>query len=356
MDQVDQAIRHQLLKPLHRRQSKLSDQISYMQALERLDERAIGAQLVCETRTALFPKGPKSGIGNWSDPEHVIKMISLAKALYIARRIPTDLYLMFVVDPVQKFHEQRWTNGVYDRELAPIEKAMRKVEQDHGLKNNEYWKLSEAPAEFIYLSDQYNSILDQKLLEALIEFGLEDIVKLKEQSPSEFKMSRERGRRSIFHSNEHLAALRDAVVRFQKDAIRAASAGAYSAAIISLGAGVEGLLLIRCMKSPHKAKRILKRIPKRLRPKHFDDPTRWQFETLIEVCFEAGWLSKVETEIAEFFPAGLAHLLRNMRNFVHPGRTVREAPWLAAGQREYEDAQVIYTVLLGVLGKVRTKK
>ena len=80
------------------------------------------------------------------------------------------------------------------------------------------------------------------------------------------------------------------------------------------------------------------------------------FETLIEVCLEAGWLPPVETSVARYDTAGLAHLLRLMRNHVHPGRHAREKPWSETDEREYQDADAIYVVLPSTLGKVRRSK
>ena len=48
-------------------------------------------------------------------------------------------------------------------------------------------------------------------------------------------------------------------------------------------------------------------------------------------------------------PYSLAHALRLTRNYVHPGRPVRERPWVEPGEEEYMNAEAIYTALLSVI-------
>jgi hypothetical protein len=150
----------------------------------------------------------------------------------------------------------------------------------------------------------------------------------------------------VFHKDEITSALKDIVVRYEEDAHRAASAKAYSAAITLLGAGLEGLLLLRCLRSKQKSLRVARALPKQQRPRFPDDPTKWSFETLIDTCLAAGWLPPVSTSVAQYNPAGLAHILRLMRNYVHPGRHARERPWSVADKDDYKDAEAIYVTLM----------
>ena len=159
----------------------------------------------------------------------------------------------------------------------------------------------------------------------------------------------------MFHKEEHVDALRDIVLRYEDDARRAASAKAFSAAVTLLGAGVEGLLVLRCLRSRKKAARVSQNLSRRLRPRKGDDPMTWKFESLIEVCLRAGWLPPIETASLHLDSAGLAHLLRLMRNHVHPGKRAREKPWVETDDREYDDAEAIYQILLSTLGAVSRK-
>jgi hypothetical protein len=174
-----------------------------------------------------------------------------------------------------------------------------------------------------------------------------------ETNTQEFDRLRERGRRSVFHHGEYVLALKDVISQSERDGRKAAEVGAYSAAITSLGGAVEGLLLLRCLRSPHKAVRIAKKLPRRLIPRQADDPTTWSFEVLVEVCFAAGWLPPLDSSIAQYDSSALAHRLRRLRNYVHPGKRARERPWAETDEREYEDVEAIYVLLDSTLAKVR---
>jgi hypothetical protein len=144
----------------------------------------------------------------------------------------------------------------------------------------------------------------------------------------------------------------DVVIRCEYDATRAASAKAYLAAVTSLGAGLEALLLLRCLGSPHKARKIAEGLARGRRRRFPIDLTKWTFNQLIDVCLGAGWLPPVESELATYSPADLANILRLMRNYVHPGRQVRERPWVEVDERDYKDADAIYLILLSAFGRV----
>jgi hypothetical protein len=344
------------LKPLVRRSVRLNDRENLVEALNRLDDRALGQGVLSELRDILFPSRRTKDDRSCKDPVRVAEAVARAKVLYASRRISTHQYVLFATHPVEGVRDGRWMDGHYDEELAPIAQALSAIEEKHGLEPDETWSRGQAPREYNCLNREYEAVLDRKLVEVLREFDLDDLAHLKERSPTEFERLRERGRRSLFDREEYAPAIRDIVVRYEKDARRAAAVGAYSAAVTSLAAGVEGLLLLRCLRSSQKASRIAKALRKRLQPPSPDDPKTWRFETLIEVCLEAGWLSPVETSVARYDTARLAHQLRRLRNQVHPGRYARERPWSETDEREYQDADSLYVVLLSVLGKVRRGK
>lgn len=353
---MDEKIRRLLLKPLVRRSQGADDREALVEALNRLDDRALGENALIQLRDILFSPPSEKQKRTWKDPIRVAASVVGAKVLYDSRRLSTQEYVFFALTPVEQLRDARLDDGHYDKELVSINQAMKVIEEAHGLGPDSYWLLTEAPEEYVRLSRQYEAVLDMKLLETLREFELDDLADLKERSPAEFDRLRERGRRSVFHREEYAPAIRDIVVRYEKGARRAAEVGAYSAAITSLGAGVEGLLILRCLRSNQKASRISKGLQRRLRPRSPDDPKTWTFETLVEVCLEAGWLPPIETPVARYDSASLAHQLRRMRNHVHPGRHARERPWSETDEREYQDAESIYVVLLSMLGKIRRDK
>ena len=356
VDDVDPKVRRYLLKPLSRRQQRVLDQTAYLEALSRLDDRVVGEDILEQLRDAVSSTRSIAPSQRWTDPAEVARRVAFAKALYASRRISLHEYVIFAISPVEFLHDERWIEGHYDDELKPISQTIEKIEKEHGLGPDEYWLRGQGPKEHISLNRQYEASIEEKFVEMLREFGLDDLADLKEQSPKEFELLRERGRRSVFHKDEYIPAIKDVVIQYEKEAHDSSTVGAYSAAVTSLGAGVEGLLLLRCLRSPHKASRISKALPKRLRPRAPDDSSTWSFETLVEVCLAAGWLPSIETEIARYDTAALAHVLRLMRNYVHPGKRARERPWSQTDEQEYRDAEAIYSVLISTLGHIRRRR
>ena len=350
-EEVQRKIRRHSLKPITIRGIHGADRKAVVKALERLAVVAMFDDLVEQNKDILSIRRKEKAATFYKHSDLAVKSIAYTRALYEARRINTQRYVFLAIWEAEMMREERWMSGQYDEQLIPIGKAMKKIEKENGLKDDEYWRIGEGPEEYELLNKQYNAVLNQKFIQLLKEVGLSDLASMKRNDPSELDRLYERGRRSAVHANEYSAALRDIVIRYEKDAQHAASVKAYTAAITLLGAGAEGLLLLRCMRSKQKARQLAKELPNKKRPQHPDDPTKWTFEQLIEVCLRADWLVPIETTIGKISTAGLAHVLKNMRNQVHPGRLARESPWLEIEERDYLDAEAIYRVLLSTMIK-----
>jgi len=353
MDDLDRKIRRDLLKPLVRRSQGGFDKKALNSALGTLEERALGEHLLGEVRSYFDSKSKKMSRRSWEDAGEAKKAVDIAKVMYVSRRLSTQEYTFYALLPVEEYHGK-----LMYHELEPINKKLRDIRDQHGLEPDYDWPRGKGPKEYIKLNKQWDDAYESKFIEALREFGLGDLADLKMRDSERFDQLRERGRRAVFHRDEPIPAIRDIVVRYEADARRAASVSAYSAAVTSLGAAIEGLLVLRCIKSLTKAIRIAGGLPKRIRPSsHFlKEPTAWHFETLIEVCYKAGWLPQFKTDTARFNATGLAHLIRLLRNHVHPGRHFRERPWSEIDQRDFNDAESIYTVLFKALGKTLQDK
>lgn len=341
-------IRRILLKPMARRRKRARDAKAVLTALSRLDDRTIGDVLVSQERDVISNRSLILHRNSWKDPVAAKKFIALVRALFHSRRLSRSEYVFYASSPVESIHEKRWFDDVYN-ELGPISERLNLIAKTHGLGRDEYWPIGKGPAEHEELNNQYSTILDKYLIKTFREFDLNDLADLREANETEYERLRERGRRAAFHSDEIAPAVRDIIIRYEEDARKAAIVNAYSAAVILLGAAIEGLLLLRCLRSKQKAIKIAKKLPQRLRPRHAADFITWKFETLISVCSEAGWLPPVSTPLADYKSEGLAHVLREMRNHVHPGRQARERPWSEMEERDYMDAHAIYIVLLSVV-------
>lgn len=354
--EINRAVKRNLIKPLIKKSKHVGDQESFNIALERLDQLALSTRELPQVRSVFDSERQKRATLSQDNPEYIKSLIDLANILYEMRRISTQEYVYFACFHVINLHEDRWLNNQYDKELRPVYKAIVSIEKKHGLSPDEYWPKGKGPKEYKILSEQYSAILERKLIETLREFGLNKLADLKETQPEEFDKLVERGRRALAHRDEYVLALKDIIDRYVEDARRSASVNAYSSAVTSLAASAEGLLLLRCLKSKHKASSIAKTMPKCYKPKRGNDPTTWKFQTLIEVCSKAGWFNRIESKVAVYYPSKLADWLRSMRNYVHPSRRAKQRPWLEADEREYKDAEAIYVILHSALGKARSTK
>ena len=354
-DHWDRKIRRRPFKRLVPRRGQ-ADRVGYSEALRRLDERANGEAALRQMQSYLNEIRSSARSVDWKDPVHAAKMVTLAKVLYASGRISRHEYVFYATVPVEDIHEHRMLNGAYRDELEPINKALTQLHQEYGLGPDEYWPRGEGPKEYIELNCEYEDVSSAQFRKALEEFGLPDLAAFAAEFNEEFQRFRERGRRSVFHREENIFALRDIILQYEKEARDAAKVSAYSVAITALGSAVEGLLLLRCLSSPRKSACMAQQLPRSRRPRHPEDPASWRFEELIEVCLAAGWLTPVETSIAEYSTANLAHFLRHLRNYVHPGKRMRERPWSATDEREYQDAEAIYVVLSTRLRRFRTSQ
>ena len=77
---------------------------------------------------------------------------------------------------------------------------------------------------------------------------------------------------------------------------------------------------------------------------------------MVQVCDTANWTSLVKTEYANFKPAGLADILRRVRNNIHPGRHAKDKPWSEITARDYKDAHAIYQIMLNKLAGIGYRK
>ena len=352
---MDRIVRKALLKPLARRRTNPASRNALSEALDRLDKRAFASAYVPELAQMQRAAQANRTPGSWKDPEAARLSIVFAQALFTARRKSGQEYTFLVAIAAEGVHEGRIADGTYP-ELKEIQQSIEAVRQCHGLAHDEYWPVGEGPHEYQELNARFEAACENRFIETLHEFEVHDIATLVQNNRGEFDRRRERGRRAFFHKGEVAPVITDIVVRYEADARRAASVGAYSAAITLLGAAMEGLLLLRCLRSKRKAQEVAAALPKKKRPRATNDPTAWTFDTLIDTCMSAGWLPVVSTQLTTIRPDALAHILRRMRNHVHPGRVANERPWIEADEHEYNDAEAIYATLFATVSGSHSRK
>lgn len=344
MKQRSADVRRHLLKPLVRRRTSPAQLSKVEAAFRELEERAAASSVLPELAAQQKQARTNRPKDHWKDPITAKSHIDFAFAMYLARRISLQEYIFMVSHSVEGVHDGRIADKTYP-ELEELSCAMRQIEQKHGLGPGEYWLTKDAPPEYCRLSSKWSAAANRRFVETLNELEGHDVASLFQRDKGEFERLRERGRRSFFHKDELIPALADTVKRYELEAKTAAQAAALTAAVTMLGAAMEGLLLLRCLRSRAKATRTAKNLSPKLRPRDPSALTRWSFDNLIQVCLHAGWLPLIDTPSISIKPDGLAHLLKQMRNQVHPGRVCSDRPWIEATQREFDDAELIYSTL-----------
>lgn len=343
------------LKPLVRRKAGLATRPRIIAALDNIARRANATEILpvlAERQRAAreaLPTGGRKG------PASAASLIKFGFVLFEARRMSLQEYIFLVDCSAEPVHSDRILAKTYS-EMDELSAKLKAVEEAHGLGPNQYWPAGTGPDEYQRLNKAWETASDKRFAETLKELEGGAATQLYIADPTEYRRLRERGRRSMFHKDSLVPSLADTIVRYEQEARSAAIARAFTAAIVLLGSAVEGLLLLRCLRSKRKAQEVATAMPKSGRPRNPLSPEQWTFEQLINVCLEAGWLPAINLGANSILPAGLAHILRTMRNRIHPGNVSTKNPWLEAEQRDFDDAEVIYTTLLATLTHSKSRK
>lgn len=348
MDSVEKQVRRSSLKPLLKRRARAESKKLIEAALSELELEALANSLLPDMIAAQKKAKNQGPADRWADPDYVQSKVDFSHAMYIARKISLQELVFLVSYEVDAFHWEMIRRKKFP-ELEEISTRMSAVEKAHGLLEDQYWKIRDAPTEYQNLTKQWDLAGDQRFLETLIQFGANEVAFVFREDRGRFRSLQERGRRSFFHKEEKLESLIDVVKRYENEAQVASTTGAYTAAIMLFGAALEGLLLIRCLRSKRKALKIVKSLPKPIRPKQPEIFEKWTLDVLIRTCLEAGWLPAIETPEIQVHPAGLAQRLREIRNYIHPGKISVDKPWVEIEKREFHDVEAIYMTLLATV-------
>lgn len=322
-------MRRRLLRPIRRRSARANRVAELTLAVATLDVVADGSEslssLAAAFKAARATEKERTPEVSAADRAWV----NLARALLNAQRISWAQYVFTVGAIAEGLNEGRWFRGDYDRDLPSPRKD---------------------PS-----GRRYAEVLDRKLYGVFEELGEKEVSELWRTRRSDYDTLREQGRRYYFHADELRLALRYAVTDAFDAARDAAAHGGFRAAVTLLGSALEGLLLERCLRSPRKARAAADALPRRLRARANGEFTSWSFEVLIEVCSSAGWLRRISTPTRVYHPEGLAHSLRAMRNWIHPGREAKLRPWQSVYEKDYSVAVALYQAVEAALSPPRPR-
>lgn len=221
---------------------------------------------------------------------------------------------------------------------------MEKIQRRHGLKDNEYWLISDAPMDYLHESKKYDSVLEKKQIEVFRRFAPPLLADRLEKDSEEFWILYDRGRRSVFEKDDHLGSVLDLIDLYESEAENCSNVGAYYAAATMLGSAAEARILLECLRQRARVRTLVRRLPKRKRPAS-TNPLEWTLANLVSVANEAGWLPNIDDGDVIHVVSGWVHRLRAIRNLLHPGRHVADKPHARLGKEEWLDAASAYTTL-----------
>jgi len=146
--------------------------------------------------------------------------------------------------------------------MQSILERMREIEREHGREEFEGFD-NEGPAEYRSLEARHGSRLNELAAAAFSALAPAVVRDLKLGDSTRFDELRERGRRTIFHRDDVVAATVDIAEAFEAEAKQCAESGAYYAATVFLGSASEARLMLRALRSKSKLAAILAEIPKK---------------------------------------------------------------------------------------------
>ncbi len=315
-------------------------------ALERLDLLAIGlSETEDYTDQANQLKRTGEEFGKFSD-EYVRGFISLTQSLYTAGRMSYDMaYFMISWSVETLIRDTRCLEGVYDTELSPINERLERIRGKYGLSEDEHWPQGEGPPEYQVLINQYDAILDKKLIEAFVEFGMPEIGTEFEAGPEKHNRILENGLHAYFGEEaSNIDTLQILIETYEQDAEVSFESGAFYAACALLGAALEGCLLDKCLREPKEASSAISKLVSKDKPAS-SNPLHWSLSILLRVCDAAGWLPILEGNEVFHQLSGWGHYLNRMRNKLHPGNHLRFLPSRQLEESDYSDLLSIYLLI-----------
>jgi hypothetical protein len=281
--------------------------------------------------------------------------VKLATGLFEAGKITKAELFFHCGFHIVGLHEKYHFDGLYDSELKEVSTKMDQIEKKHGLKENEYWLIADAPADYLHESKKYDSILEKKQVEVFRKFAPPLIADQLENDPNVFWNLYDRGRRSIFEKDDHLASALELIELYESEAQKSAQAKAYYAAITMISSAAEARILLECIRQRAKVRIVIRKLPQKLKPAS-PDPLKWSLTSLINVAKEADWLPNIDDGDVVHVVAGWAHRLRTIRNLLHPGRHILDKPHATLGKEEWLDALSAYTALRHAIESARKAK
>jgi len=141
-------------------------------------------------------------------------------------------------------------------------------------------------------------------------------------------------------AGKRYGALLSLISRYHLEAKKAAKVRAYYAACVLVGSALEGSLLAMCtLRSTEVENYVAGLAPGPRPPRAAQD---WSLNQLLAVASALQWLPARRNKYSRRRLVDWAHLVRELRNLVHPGKHVREYPRVRLGRRHWSDAKAVF--------------
>ena len=89
-----------------------------------------------------------------------------------------------------------------DPTLLQLREAMQQIERAHGLREDQYWDLDNAPSEWRTLSDEWEDRAEAIVNEALRASGNADVAQMRESEPSQYQSRVTKGGDVLWHRGD----------------------------------------------------------------------------------------------------------------------------------------------------------
>jgi hypothetical protein len=289
----------------------------------------------------------------WQDhrrsPDITQKYLKLVSLLYRSGKLSVDEYVLFFDLLVEQIVFDRLNAGEYS-ELSKIDEHLDRLRGHYCFdEGTQTWPGGQEPAEFSALATRYSEAFEDKYIQTLEEYGAHDLAFLRRSDPSEYDVSRERGRKKIFEPEKTLEALEELISTYETEAQQSGSNGIYLGAVIMLGSAAETRLLMKALTCMEDAICAYNAVTTRGGHKPSKNPLNWTFDFLVKVAVEADWIQYLEIQAPNNSTSGLASLIRTHRNNVHPARFIKDRKFVSVGKHEYEQVQAGYVLLRDAL-------
>ena len=140
--------------------------------------------------------------------------------------------------------------------------------------------------------------------------------------------------------------LNELIAEIEKEIEKCESARAYLAGCILIGAALESLLLAVVDIYPDEVKNAIAEINKQEKKKIKFKPLSWGLGLLIEIAIKCNWFPYKGTQGPEEGEIGdwLTKYVKELRDFVHPGRVLRYYIDISIRKEHFESARHLYDV------------